>query len=122
MQYAIIESPYAGDVEANVAYARDCMRDSILRGEVPFAGHLLFTQVLDDADPQQRSKGIRMHLAIADAIVECCVDIGIHPNIGEHSVVMAVYTDRGISPGMQQGIEYASKKRVEVQFRTLACE
>jgi hypothetical protein len=25
----ILESPYAGDVEANVAYARRCLRDSL---------------------------------------------------------------------------------------------
>ena len=29
----ILESPYAGDVPANVAYARACLRDSLMRGE-----------------------------------------------------------------------------------------
>jgi hypothetical protein len=31
----ILESPYAGDVSANVQYARQCLRDSVLRGEGP---------------------------------------------------------------------------------------
>lgn len=31
MKLVILESPYAGDVEANVAYARRCVRDSLLR-------------------------------------------------------------------------------------------
>ena len=50
MKLVIIESPYAGDIEKNVAYARDCVRDSLMRGEAPYASHLLYTQpnILDD--------------------------------------------------------------------------
>ena len=39
----ILESPYAGRVEENVAYARAAVRDSLLRGEAPIASHLLYT-------------------------------------------------------------------------------
>lgn len=42
--FVIIESPFAGEVEENIKYARQCLRDSILRGEVPFVSHLLYTQ------------------------------------------------------------------------------
>jgi len=61
----IIESPYAGDVEANVAYARAAMRDSIMRGEHPIASHLLYTQpgILDDNIPEERERGIAAGLA-----------------------------------------------------------
>src|SRR6185312_4969110 len=31
MKLVIIESPYAGDIEANVAYARKCMHDALMR-------------------------------------------------------------------------------------------
>ena len=41
MQRVIIESPYAGEIDKNTAYARRCMRDSLDRGEAPFASHLL---------------------------------------------------------------------------------
>jgi hypothetical protein len=41
MRWVILESPYAGDVEANVAYARAAVRDSLMRGEAPIASHLL---------------------------------------------------------------------------------
>lgn len=44
MRRVIVESPYAGEVEANVTYARACVRDCVLRGEAPIASHLLFTQ------------------------------------------------------------------------------
>lgn len=44
MRIVVLESPYAGDIERNTNYARDCMRDSILRGEAPIASHLIYTQ------------------------------------------------------------------------------
>ena len=42
MRLVIIESPYAGDIEANVVSARACVRDSLSRGEAPIASHLLY--------------------------------------------------------------------------------
>lgn len=85
MTLVIIESPYAGDIEANVAYARSAMRDSILRGEHPIASHLLYTQpgILRDEIPEERQRGIDAGLAwraVADKAV--------------------FYIDRGWSGGM----------------------
>lgn len=70
----IIESPYAGDVERNVEYARQAVRDSLARGEYPIASHLLYTQpgILDDSIPAQRALGIVAGLAwrtVADKAV-----------------------------------------------------
>lgn len=61
----IVESPYAGDVDANVTYARRALRDCLERGEAPIASHLLYTQpgVLDDTVPEQRALGIAAGLA-----------------------------------------------------------
>lgn len=57
MILVLLESPYAGNVELNVTYARACMRDCLKRGEAPFASHLLYTQpgVLDDLVPNERA-------------------------------------------------------------------
>jgi hypothetical protein len=95
-----IESPYAGDVAANTAYALGCMRDSLARGEAPFAMHLLYTQVLDDTVPEERAKGIAAGLAWASAAELC-----------------AVYTDRGISAGMRQGILAAQCRGIRITYR-----
>ena len=38
----ILESPYSGDVEKNIDYAKKCLRDSLERDECPFASHLLY--------------------------------------------------------------------------------
>ena len=103
MRLVIVESPYAGDVEANAAYARAAVKDSLLRGEAPIASHLLYTQsgILDDAVPEER-RGIDARLAwraVADAFI--------------------VYTDLGISRGMKDGIGAARDAGVTVEFRSL---
>lgn len=65
LKLVIIESPYAGDIEANVEYARAAMRDSIKRCEAPIASHLLYTQpgILRDEVPDERQLGIDCGLA-----------------------------------------------------------
>lgn len=100
----VVESPYAGDVEKNVNYARACMRDCFLRREYPFASHLLYTQpgVLDDKNPEERKLGIKAGLEwvkVAEATI--------------------VYTDLGITDGMKLGIERASLDGRVVEYRVL---
>ena len=60
MQYAtvILESPYAGNIPANVAYAQEAMRRCLSWGWAPLSSHLLYTQCLDDLDPAERAAGI----------------------------------------------------------------
>lgn len=100
----IIESPLAGDVEANVAYAKECMRDSLRRGEAPFASHLFYAQpgILDDLVPEERALGIEVGLAWGDA-----------------AELTAVYVDRGVSKGMRYGIERAISAKRTVVARSL---
>jgi len=102
MKLVIIESPYAGDVEANTEYARRCLYDSLQRGEAPFASHLLYTQVLFDAKPEERRLGMDAGFAWA-AMADIC----------------AVYTDLGITPGMHKGIASAKKYNILVECRRI---
>ena len=55
-----IASPLSGDVEQNLQFARQACRYAISEGVVPFAPHLLYTQMLDDSDPEERQLGIDM--------------------------------------------------------------
>lgn len=55
-----IASPYAGDVERNVAFAKDACRYAAAQGCTPVAVHLLYPQFLDDGVPQEREAGLRM--------------------------------------------------------------
>ena len=90
MTRVILESPFAGDIEKNIKYARECVRDSLLRGEAPIASHLLYTQdgILDDRIPEERKWGIDAGLA--------------WKSVAEKHVV---YIDLGITPGMEYGIK-----------------
>ena len=56
MKRVILESPYSGDINRNIQYARMCVRDSLMRGEAPIASHLLYTQeeILNDNIPEER--------------------------------------------------------------------
>lgn len=100
----ILESPYAGDVTINEAYARAAMRDCLTRGDAPAASHLLYTQpgVLDDSNPAERSAGIDAGLAW-----------------GKAAEATVVYTDRGVSKGMAEGIERAEAEGRPVEYRRL---
>lgn len=104
MRRVILESPFAGDIDANIAYARECVRDCLLRGEAPIASHLLYTQpgVLRDEVPEERQHGIDAGLAWG-AVAEATV----------------VYCDRGISQGMRYGIANADKAGRPVEMRWL---
>lgn len=104
MRLVILESPYAGDVDRNLRYARAALRDCLLRGEAPFASHLLYTQpgVLADDDPGERQHGI---------------DAGLRWGLMAERTV--VYIDLGITPGMQKGIEAAHYQGRPVEHRSL---
>jgi hypothetical protein len=98
----ILESPYAGDVEVNIAYAREAIADSLARGEAPLASHLLYTQVLDDADPKGRKQGIEAGLAWLP-----------------HAQSTVAYIDLGVSSGMAQGIRLAYEQGRPVEMRQI---
>jgi hypothetical protein len=100
----ILESPYAGDIERNVAYARECMRDSLLRGECPMASHLLYTQpgVLRDDVPEERRLGI-------DAGLEW----------GAKAEATVAYVDLGVTPGMDEGLRRAKREGRRIEIRRI---
>ena len=85
----ILESPYSGNVKRNVEYARECLKDSLKRGEAPIAGQLIIGG----------KSGIEAGLAwlsVADLHV--------------------FYMDHGISPGMQHAYDNSP---IDVEFRFL---
>ncbi len=75
-----------------------------MRGEAPFASHAIYTLpgVLRDDDPEERALGIRAGFAYRPA-VEATI----------------VYTDLGISPGMEAGIKDAALYNRIVEKRSL---
>jgi hypothetical protein len=104
MKRVILESPYAGDVDRNVEYARACMRDCLMRGESPIASHLLYTQpgILRDEVARERELGIDAGLAwrkVADLFV--------------------FYIDHGWSPGMSDAFAIVTREILPFEVRKL---
>jgi len=106
MRRVILESPFGSPdpdiVRRNQAYARAALYDSLRRGEAPIASHLLYPQVLDDNNPDERQWGI---------------DAGLEwRSVAEATVV---YTDYGISKGMAYGIQKAQQTGIPIEYRKL---
>lgn len=107
MRRVVVESPYAGNIFQrwlNRRYARRCLHDCLMRGEAPFASHLLYTQpgVLRDGVALERTLGINAGFAW-----------------GQWASATVVYTDRGISKGMRAGIFAAEDAGRSIEYRQL---
>jgi hypothetical protein len=103
----VIESPFGHPtkvgMEENAAYARQAMLDSLKRGEAPYASHLLYTQCLDDLKTAERKQGMEAGFAWG--------------RMAQH---VAVYTDRGVSRGMLEGIKRHQEAGKTIEFRSIA--
>lgn len=104
----LLETPYAAPtvelLARNLAYARAAMRDSLLRGEAPFASHLLYAQVgvLEDSVPAERELGMCAGWAW-----------------GQQAARVVCYVDLGISPGMSAAIDAAQAAQLDIEMRNL---
>lgn len=107
MRRVIIESPLSGQLERNLRYARLCLLDCLVRGEAPFASHLLYTQVWDDREAKLRQWGMAAAQAWYAAADLC-----------------APYLDLGMSAGMRAGIDacLSAPGRIVVEERRLPPE
>lgn len=98
----VIESPYAGDVARNRVYLHACIRECALRGDTPYASHLMLTTALDDGDPEERALGIRLGLAWRRA-----------------AQMRIFYIDRGWSDGMRAAVDLYAVEGLEYEVRKL---
>jgi hypothetical protein len=102
MKRVIVESPYAGDTQRNIEYAKECCLDCIKRGEVPFASHLFFPQFLDDNNPDHRTIGLHMGY-----------------DFWEKAEEIVFYVDFGLSPGMEKALAKAFIENKPVKKRSI---
>ena len=80
MKLVYICSPYAGDVESNVRFAKAACRYAMKQGCAPVAVHLLYPRILNDAVSSERKAGIRMGLRVLASCEElwACGDTVSH--------------------------------------------
>jgi hypothetical protein len=97
-------SPFAGDIEGNTIRALRYMRFAVVRGAIPFAPHLLYPQVLDEADPSERELGLFFGMIWLGKCDELWV-------FGRH-----------ISCGMAREIAKAKKRGIPIRRFNDVCE
>ncbi len=102
MRRAVIESPLSGNFARNLRYARLCAIDSLRRGEAPYASHLFFTQVLNDALKEDRALGMAAGL--------------VWSGMGQ---ICTPYVDLGITDGMHRGMDHALACSILIEHRHL---
>lgn len=90
-------SPYRGEVKRNKEYARELTKAAIESGFAPVTVHLYLTEVLDDNEPQERSRGMA---AGQDILKQCSFIL-----VGDRY---------GISEGMKEEITLAAVKGLKM--------
>lgn len=103
----ILESPFRGETEGdqrrNNRYLKLALRDSISRGECPFASHAIYPLALNEQC--ERDLGITLGL-----------------RLGLEADFVAVYADYGITPGMEHAIDFYLSQGLTIQARQLFCD
>ena len=92
-----VASPYAGNVAKNVAAAVRYCRKVIDDGYMPVAGHLLYPQILDDNDPEERDLGLLFGLAL----LRTCDEVWVFGTV---------------SDGVEKEIEEAKRLKKRVRY------
>lgn len=97
-------SPYAGNIEANIAAAQRYSRHAVDIGYIPIAPHLLFPQFMNDTDPKEREMG----LFFGNALMSKCSEVWVFGST--------------ISAGMEAEIKRARWKNYRLRYFNENCE
>lgn len=92
-----VSSRYAGDVDANVADAITYCRRVIDEGYMPVVSHLMYPQILNDNDPNERDLGLMFGLAL----LRMCDEVWVFGTV---------------SPGVAQEIEEAKRLKKQIRY------
>lgn len=95
---AYICSPNSGDTETNLERTRQFCRFAFEQGQIPLAATLMFSQFVEDSNPQEREIAIFMDIVLMGK----CSEVWI---LGEN-----------ISPGMEIEIAKAKQRRQKVRY------
>ncbi|MGL4792077.1 MAG: DUF4406 domain-containing protein [Anaerotignaceae bacterium] len=103
MKIIYVASPYAGDIEKNIEFAKRGCVFVKEQGHTFFCPHLLYPTILNENIPQERQLGLDMGIAM----LKCCDELWC---FGER-----------ISQGMANEIEQAQSLNIPI-FRVLEKE
>ncbi len=106
-----VASQYSGDVVQNTERARYFSRFVAMKcRQAPYTPHLLFTQFMDDDDPEERDLAIELNLEFLEKADELWVFMD-----QKHGVYI-------ISKGMQLEINHAWALDLKIRFFTILCQ
>ena len=97
MKLIYVASPYRGDVEKNVAFAKEACKYAMSEGNNIYCPHLFLTDILDDDIQEEREMGIELG---KDMMLNCDE--------------LWVFGDK-ISEGMFGEIEFARKNGIPIE-------
>jgi hypothetical protein len=96
-------SPFAGDLELNTIRARRYGRFAVTKNVVPIIPHLMYTQFLEENDPEERKLGMEMGLILLSKCQELWV------------------FGRELSTGMAAEVRRAKKWNIPIRYFTTEC-
>lgn len=103
---AILVTPFMSEDPAMASrayrYAMRAVQDSIRRGEAPMATHAFFYESLSYKNPVERDIGLQCQLSWL-----------------KRAELVVVYTDGGITPGMQTIINSGEIKNKRMEYRSI---
>lgn len=97
-------SPYSGDIERNTSSAKRYSRFAVVMGYIPIAPHLLFTQFLEENDPDERELG----LFFGNVLMSKCTEVWVFGN--------------NISTGMRAEIKRAKHRNYTIRYFSSQCK
>jgi len=95
-KFIYISAPLRGNVERNIAFAKEKARQVFDEGNIPICPHLMFPPIADPSNPIEDKKAMEMCLRLIDR----CNEVHIYGDI---------WTE-----GMWQEIHYAEKQKIPI--------
>ncbi len=116
MKVVILESPYSGNIQRNIAYAQRCMADSRENhGEIPIVPHLLWTQhhlhpthFVSDYSEKYTLKNCGRDVSIKQIEI-----------FRQKADKIVFYVDYGFSKGMEYGLFHCKRNKIPYEKRKI---
>lgn len=118
-----ISSPYAGETQVNIDFARQACFYAICLGYTPIAPHLIYPTIIPDDDPAWREVGLRMSceiLSLCDEIWVCgpCTTPGMQAEV-EHAKNLGLWLRRVTCEEVANGVTALEKVAIEARLKAL---
>lgn len=102
MKKIYVASPYAGDTLKNTEFAKDACRFVLKQGHAFFCPHLLYPNILDEHNPQERQLGLDMGIAM----LESCDELWCFGESISHGMMLEIAQAKTLDIPTRRVMEY----------------